>query len=284
MAPLTSNGVVIDTSPDKFGFLRESNDILDSGEALRQRMKEDGYLFLRGVLDREAVLGTRREILQKLSSIAEIDTRYPLMEAIRSGQSMRRQIDVRAFNRDLRNGEAFRGLCHGGKVVQFYERFFGESVRPFDYLWLRTVSVGQATGCHYDIVYMGRGTHNLYTSWIPLGDVPMIEGALMILEGSHRLDELKASYGAVDVDRDKVGGWYSKDPANVQEQFGGRWLSADFRTGDMLCFGMFTMHCSLDNQSPINRIRLSSDSRYQAASEPVDERWIGAEPIGHGGN
>jgi hypothetical protein len=45
---------------------------------------------------------------------------------------------------------------------------------------------------------------------------------------------------------------------------------------------MFTLHCSLDNQSPVNRIRLSSDSRYQLASEPADERWIGADPIAHG--
>jgi hypothetical protein len=45
---------------------------------------------------------------------------------------------------------------------------------------------------------------------------------------------------------------------------------------------MVTLHCSLDNQSPVNRIRLSSDSRYQLASEPADERWIGEEPIAHG--
>ena len=29
-------------------------------------------------------------------------------------------------------------------------------------------------------------------------------------------------------------------------------------------------------------IRLSSDTRYQLASEPVDERWIGEHPIAHG--
>jgi hypothetical protein len=39
---------------------------------------------------------------------------------------------------------------------------------------------------------------------------------------------------------------------------------------------MFTHHCSLDNQS--NRIRLSTDSRYQLASEPMDERWSGDHP------
>jgi hypothetical protein len=43
---------------------------------------------------------------------------------------------------------------------------------------------------------------------------------------------------------------------------------------------MFTVHTSLDNHS--DRIRISSDTRYQLASEPVDERWVGEQPPGHG--
>ena len=66
----------------------------------------------------------------------------------------------------------------------------------------------------------------------------------------------------------------------MRDDFGLRWLTADYRMGDVLVFGMYTMHASMDNQS--NRFRLSSDSRYQLASEPVDERWVGENPIGHG--
>ena len=43
---------------------------------------------------------------------------------------------------------------------------------------------------------------------------------------------------------------------------------------------MFTVHAGLDNRS--DRVRLSSDSRYQPASKPADERWIGPNPIAHG--
>ena len=124
-----------------------------------------------------------------------------------------------------------------------------------------------------------------------MGDVPLADGPLVILAGSHRIKELQATYGALDVDRDGVmgktdvqyaGGWLTKDVGDVQRRFGGRWLTAEFEPGDLLLFGMFTLHCSLDNRSPENRIRLSTDSRYQLASEPVDERWIGDEPFGHG--
>jgi hypothetical protein len=52
--------------------------------------------------------------------------------------------------------------------------------------------------------------------------------------------------------------------------------------GDLLTFSVYTVHGSLDNQS--NEIRLSSDSRYQLADEPMDERWVGENPPGHGGD
>jgi hypothetical protein len=42
---------------------------------------------------------------------------------------------------------------------------------------------------------------------------------------------------------------------------------------------MFTAHGALDNRT--DRIRLSSDSRYQLAADPVDERWVGPHPAGH---
>ena len=281
----TSHGVEFDRSPDKFGWLRESQEIAGDREALQERMAEDGYLFLRGVLDREAVLAARRELLEHLDSAEEIDRSRPLMDAVFSGRSSR----TGNFAHRLRSGEKMRALVHSGKVIDFYETFLGGAVRPFDFIWLRTVRVGGATGCHYDWVYMGRGTKRLYTSWIPIGDVPYSDGALCLLENSHKAEELVNTYGAVDVDSSKPnpwgGGWFTKDPLEVQEKVGGRWLTAGdggFRVGDMLVFGMWTMHCSMDNRSPENRIRLTSDTRYQLASEPADHRWVGENPIAHG--
>ena len=52
------------------------------------------------------------------------------------------------------------------------------------------------------------------------------------------------------------------------------------RSGDFLTFGMFVVHAAVDNRTE-NRFRVSSDSRYQRASEPIDERWIGEDPPGH---
>ena len=75
-------------------------------------------------------------------------------------------------------------------------------------------------------------------------------------------------------------GSYSTDASAARQELGGRWLTAEYRMGDLLVFGMYTMHASSDNNT--NQIRLSSDSRYQLASAPADERWIGANPPANG--
>ena len=99
---------------------------------------------------------------------------------------------------------------------------------------------------------------------------------------------IRSSEFAADVDDEasnpqQFNGSYSSNPVEVQEKFGGRWLTTDFKMGDLLVFTMHTMHCSLDNRSAENRIRLSVDSRYQPAAEEADERWVGENPIGHSG-
>ena len=284
---LTSHGFTFDTRPQKLGELRESNAVVHDVEALRRRMAEDGYLLLRDYLDKDNVLAARREIFEKMAEAGFIDLSRPLTDGIFSGNTQMAHLDRRAFAKSLRTSEAVRELCHRGRIVEFFERFLGGAVRPFDYIWVRTVRVGGATGCHFDWVYMGRGTHNLYTAWMPLGDVPFTDGPLAILEGSHHFAELIETYGAIDVDRDRDknpygGGWLTRNPNEPQERYGGRWLTTEFQTGDLLVFGMFTLHCSIDNRSPQNRIRLSLDARYQLASEPADERWIGEDPFGHG--
>ena len=37
---------------------------------------------------------------------------------------------------------------------------------------------------------------------------------------------------------------------------------------------------ALDNRSPVGRVRVSCDVRYQRASDPIDERYVGPNPRG----
>ena len=46
---------------------------------------------------------------------------------------------------------------------------------------------------------------------------------------------------------------------------------------------MFTVHGSFDNNSPLGRIRLSCDTRFQPINQPMDPRFSGKNPLAHSG-
>jgi ectoine hydroxylase-related dioxygenase (phytanoyl-CoA dioxygenase family) len=240
-------------------------------------MLEDGYLYLPGLLERDQVLDVQRLVTGRLAAGGDRQSSHEL----------------------ARDNAPLAGLLYTGRMVAMFEKLLDGPIKHFDYTWFRAVpGGGQGTYPHCDIVYMGRGTFNLFTAWTPIGDIPLEVGGLMVLEYSHRQVATLANYLQRDVDvyctnrQDAPDiesgaktwqdwdGRLSGDPVSLRAKLGGRWLSADYQAGDVLVFGMATVHASLDNRS--DRFRLSSDSRYQLASEPADERWIGANPVGHG--
>ncbi len=287
---LYSCGEKLDSSPESLGRLRDANDLLSSSARLQERMAKDGYLCLRSLLPREDVLAARRNTLEQLASAMQLDPSAPLMDGIpKAGTSL-------FFKPELaqKNNAPLQKLLYAedGALMRFFRHFLGGEVRHFDFTWLRCISPGLGTPSHCDVVFMGRGTHALYTAWVPLGDIDFAAGGLMILEGSHRDQELQQSYGARDVDSycandpddaartaNGYNGWLSEHPTELRKTRGGRWLVSEYELGDVVIFSINLVHGGMDNRS--NRIRLSSDSRYQLASEPVDERWVGVNPPGH---
>ncbi|MBD1924171.1 phytanoyl-CoA dioxygenase family protein [Microcoleus sp. FACHB-831] len=286
---LTSLGYELDCSSDAFGALTDSSDLLNEPDKLRLRMQEEGYLYLRALINPEEVWRSRQEIAELLAADGCLEPGFPLLDCVaKPGLKM-------SFRPDLATeSQALKNLLYTGRMMEFYQKFLGGNVRNFDFTWLRAVAPGIGTYPHCDIVYMGRGTHELYTTWTPLGDVSLEMGGLMILENSHRLESIKNGYGRKDVDSYCANhntaqlyargekwwnGALSKNPVSLRKKYGGRWLTTNFKAGDVLIFGMFTIHGSLDNHS--EQIRLSSDSRYQLSSQPIDERWVGVNPIAH---
>lgn len=291
---LLSQGKQLPETAGALGELRDSSDVAGNVDALRARMEDDGYVFLRNYLDRDKVLAARREVLERIASEGGLHSDAPLMDGVLADG-----VSVRFDPKRTRNSRDLKSLVFDGEMMELFAEFLGGDVRHLDYIWLRSVSPGRGTAPHGDSVFMNRGTTRLYTAWTPLGEIDRKLGGLIILENSHKLDHIKNDYGQRDVDtycdddpnaeeylttgKQAWNGQLSDDPVELREQLGGRWLTADFQPGDVLIFTMFTLHASLDNQTP-DRIRLSTDTRYQLASEPVDERWIGEDPIAHGPN
>lgn len=288
---LYSYGHPLDMDDDKVGLLRDSSDAAGDYEELRRRVAEDGYLYMKGMLDRDAVLAARRSITERLAAAGMLDPAFPAIEGrCPPGAGYGFRPDVTEHNPEV------HALLYEGRLIDFYRGMFGEDIRHYDFTWLRAIGPGKGTNPHCDLPYMGRGTHRHMTCWVPYDHISFELGGLMVLEGSHRRMDLLENYVYRDVDtfcenkpdqaqRAKDGGWtftgtLSHNPPVVRNKFGGRWLTTEFEPGDFITFGMFLVHASLDNRTT-NRLRISSDSRYQRASEPIDERWVGPNPPGH---
>lgn len=260
--------------------LRDCNSLLGNAQGLQARMAEDGYLFVRGLHARETVLTARRAILEFMQAQGNrILAGTELMEATINPEGK----PVRLMgNKAITHDPRVLAVLEGRPILDFFAQYHGEPIITFDYKWLREVGRTGFTGYHFDNVYMGRGSKRLLTCWTPFGDIPINQGTLAVCVGSHRLPEfakVRDTYGHMDVDRDKVEGWFTNDPMEVTQKFGGEWRTAEMRAGDVLIITMFTLHGSTNNTT--NRWRLSCDTRFQPAADPVDERWVGENPKAH---
>ncbi|MCG3181288.1 MAG: hypothetical protein BIFFINMI_03668 [Phycisphaerae bacterium] len=279
MKTVTMGNETLTLDSPQLGRLRDANGLLGDRAGLHERLAEDGYLLIRGLHDPARVRAARDVVIRYLDGKGQLDRSRPLDEAwahpaVKGGGLLSRVPEVAGSDEVL-------SVLEGERVMSFFADLLGGEVFTFPYKWLRAVPPGSNTGAHYDVVYMGRGTLELFTCWTPFCDVGIDRGPLAVLVGSHRFAGLRDTYGRSDVDRDKSDGWYSRDPLDVVAKWGGQWQTAEFAMGDAMVFGMFTMHGSLNNAG--GQYRLSCDTRYQLANQPVDERWVGAVPRGHDG-
>lgn len=292
---LRSLGHKLDPSPDCFGWFRDSRSLLDDPPAIRTRFAEDGYVYLTSALDRDAVDHARGRMLEQLDELGMLQPGAPVSDGI-----ARTPWQPQSVHNLIHGNHPLQKLLYAGRMLEIHELLFGASIRHFDFTWIRAIGPGRGTAPHADAVYMGRGTQRLVTAWTPLMEIPLQVGGLIVMLGSHRIRRLR-KYFAYDVDSfcenqpdreaKDVHGWVGplgdgklgENPAMLQKAIGLPWLTAEtYRPGDLLIFSLQTLHASLDNSS--DRVRLSTDSRYQPADEPADPRWVGPDPAGHSPN
>jgi hypothetical protein len=304
-----ARGHRLDTADDAFGWLNPSDDVMDDPAALRARLADDGYLFIPGLLDREEVRAARLELLGVAAAHGALDPAFPLEDGI-----MRPDAGELGLTQEYpMSSAAMKGVLQGERLMGFFSALLGGTARSYDFIWLRHQRPSHGIEPHCDLVFMSRGTPDVLTCWTPFGDIPLRGGGLMLLEDSHRTSpERLGDYLSQDVDtycengpnaeavrtgamhwehwQERAagkawGGEITSDALALRADWGGRWLTApEFRMGDVLIFGMRTVHAGTDNET--RSLRLSTDSRYQRADAPVDERWVrgarGEDPIGHG--
>lgn len=244
--------------------LDPANDLLAMPPALRTRLDEDGFVFLRGVLRRQAVLGVRRAILECCraggwlvpGSTLEDGTTDPARACVEPEPAFL------AVYREVQKREAFHALAHDPALLDLAERLLGEPAFPHPNKIARLSfpgNVQHTTPPHQDFPFI-QGAARTYTMWIPLGDVPPELGGLQVNRGSHRAGVF-AHHIAMGA------GGMGIDPADLPDA----WHSTAYRAGDVLVFHSHMVHRAAPNRTA-DRLRLSVDYRYQARSEAISEK------------
>lgn len=263
------------------GDLREHNVSELCELDVDKEMREHGYLFLRNAVSSEDVIRARIEVFGRLYEVGEVTAADS--SGVFTGESHREEIvgKLGEFWQSVSEGEALRKVTHGDEIKRVMDTFFAEQSRAHDYLFLRPGVPGRSTHLHYDKPFFARGSDRIVTVWTALGDITVTRGPLVVIEGSQRFDDLLEAAYAVDYESsDTPLVQVMQHPEKLARERGSRLLTADFKPGDVVIFAMSLLHGSLDNMSMSGKIRLSSDVRWQPASDPVDPRYCGPSPSG----
>jgi ectoine hydroxylase-related dioxygenase (phytanoyl-CoA dioxygenase family) len=243
-----------------------SNDLADDTGALRRRADRDGYLFLRNVVNNDAVLEVRREIAATLQDVGWIDAGTDPDDAITSHPArVSRMVDFKPVYDAVQKLESFHTLAHDPILFHVTEALLGDDVllQPSTIArFIFPTNLDETTPPHQDYVHI-QGTPDVWSAWVPLGDCPPEMGGLSVLSGSHKS-------GIFPVRRSPGAGGLRSDT----DAFGGEWVSSPFELGDVIFFHSHAVHKGLPNLSG-NRLRLSVDYRYQRAADPVMNLVLG---------
>ncbi len=283
---LFAEGKRLSTAPNRMGRLMPTDPAIGL-QAIRERYDQHGYVWLKGFLKRDDVLAFRGWVFSHLekSGLTEAGS-DPALGLAAIGEPQKQLADRILMS--LVRSVVFEGFCAQPRLAQFMDQFLS----GISYLHKRKImrftrpGTPVVTPAHYDLVYLRGGTSRIVTAWIPLGDTPVEMGGLVYLEGSHAIGtrmegefhekskELSPEERISAFNRNMTaGGWVSKDLPEMAERFDTRWLVADYEAGDVVLHSPYMIHASTANQSAANRIRLSTDIRYQNVDDEIDARW-----------
>lgn len=283
--PLVSNGFPLAMTPDRLGRL-EPSDPARPRDELWEQYQAQGYLWLKGILDRDAVLAFRRRYFEAFQSTGLVASGSDPVEGIYSGGPERREAVKRVLMEVVRSA-AYEAFCLATPIWTFYESFLEGPTYLHKRKLIRHTIPGDpiCTGAHYDLVYLRGGTDRVCTSWIPIGDIPVEMGGLVYLEGSDAWGrKMEREFAAQNADlppaerisaynKNMDVGWLTKDLAALADRVSTRWLVADYEAGDMVVHSPYMVHAATTNTDSSGRIRLSTDIRYQRVRDEIDARW-----------
>ncbi len=226
--------------------------------SLHQKLADDGFLLLKGVLRANAVLNVRRDIarvLRERSFIGAGDSLIPALPLHLVGCAEYDQAMA-----SVQSLESFHEIAFDQRLLAVMTAIGCEPVLVHPRKRLRLVppehlAPNMMRYAHQDHRYI-QGTPRTYTAWIPLGPVPQAMGGLRVLPRSH----LRGLFPVSEIGPEKCA--LMDMPTS-----GDDWVTADYEPGDVVVFGSLTVHAGGENRS--GEFRLSMDCRYQPLAETI---------------
>jgi ectoine hydroxylase-related dioxygenase (phytanoyl-CoA dioxygenase family) len=236
-----------------------------NAEELREIMDEQGYLFFRRLLPIDTVLTVRHDVLEVLKEANWLDPEHDLMKgkALPSIEPRTEgQAEYTAVYRKVLKLPSFHDFPAHPALMTIAQKLLDDEVFVHPRRIGRITFPGSedfTTPPHQDYFYI-RGAVETYSCWTPLGDCPRELGGLAVWPGSHRLGFIEHNVSHLGA----IGGQgVPVDEAQVQ------WHTVDYEVGDALFFRAYTIHKALPNLTK-DRLRLSTDNRYQKRMDEID--------------
>jgi Phytanoyl-CoA dioxygenase (PhyH) len=230
--------------------MRDSTSDAADGEVLRARMRDEGYLLIRGVIDQELIRTVTTEVLDVLHR-AEWIAADGSLRPLAGGQEDPRYWTGFAGVQAL---ESFHQMAFGQKLTAIMSALIGPDMFPWPgkapyVIWPERLAGpgGSHARPHQEGV---RWSRDVLSTWISIGQTPVEQGGLAVLPYTQDM-------GYVD------GYGYG------QYDFGPQWATTGFEPGDVVIFHNFTLHGSLPNLT--GSLRLSCAFKWQSARFPTPQ-------------
>jgi hypothetical protein len=227
--------------------MRDSTGQVSDGEVLRARLHEDGYLYLRQVIDPDLVSTVRCDVLGSLQRAGWLGADGTLRPLVNGQQDPR----YWAGFAGVQSLESFHRMAFDDNLTRIMSAIIGEGMYPWPakapyMMWPERLG-GSNTKPHQEGV---RWSEDVLATWISIGHTPVEQGALAVLPGSQTIGYVpEYGYGTFE--------------------FGPDWATAEFGPGDIVIFHNFTVHGSLPNRA--ESLRLSCSFKWQSSLYPAPE-------------
>ncbi|KAJ3214398.1 hypothetical protein HK099_006890 [Clydaea vesicula] len=253
-----------------FVDMEDSSHLLNDIISLHNKLHSEGYLLLENFLPKKKVLKARKTILkltnnnpQDLLNRQDIYNHYSVLEVLESKKIFKLCQKLFTINCVPRTE-----IYNEGKKTELpvkYSRY--PNVFTFPYKWLRAVEQGKYTGLHLDRYYLNKGSDNIVTFWIPLGNVSKENGAMSVIPNKFITNAIKIRIKNLLEKKLEDGNGESDGWLDESELEGVTFVSHDFKMGDVVVLTLDVLHKTLSNN--LKEKRISCDTRWQ----PINDKY-----------